>query len=93
MTQEAAVGKSSRTTRVGAKILKRIAKPIPIIGTAVVVMTAYAVLRRKGLLRGGLDVALDATPVVGSVKGVVELVTGDLIPDRDEADTQDRKRA
>ena len=63
-------------------VLRRIAKPIPIIGTAVVLATAYAVLRRKGLLRGGLDVALDATPVVGSLKGAVELVTGDLIPDR-----------
>ena len=64
------------------KVLKRVAKPIPIIGTVVVLATAYAVLRRKGLLRGGLDVALDATPVVGSLKGAVELVTGDLIPDR-----------
>ena len=71
-----------RATRVGGKILKRLAKPIPIVGTAVVVATAYAVLRRKGFLRGGLDVALDATPVVGSLKGAVELVTGDLIPDR-----------
>lgn len=84
---------SSRATRVGAKILKRIAKPIPIIGTAVVLVTAYTVLRRKGLLRGGLDVALDATPVVGSVKGAVELLTGDLIPDRTDAEQGERKRA
>jgi hypothetical protein len=72
----------TRTTRAGTAVLKRLAKPIPIIGTAVVLATAYAVLRRKGLLRGGLDVALDATPVVGLLKGAVEVVTGDLIPDR-----------
>lgn len=78
------MAKSTRATRVGGSILKRIVKPIPIVGTVVVLATAYAVLRRKGLLKGGLDVALDATPVVGTVKGAVELVTGDLIPDRGE---------
>ena len=57
------------------------------------VATAYAVLRRKGLLRGGLDVALDATPVVGSLKGAVELVTGDLIPDREQGRRSDRAEA
>ena len=69
----------------GGRVLKRLAKPIPIIGTVVVIATAVTVLRRKGLLRGGLNVALDATPVVGSLKGAVELVTGDLIPDREPA--------
>ena len=83
----------ARATRLGGKILKRIAKPIPIIGTAVVIATAYAVLKRKGLLRGGLDVALDATPVVGSLKGAVELVTGDLIPDREQGERSDQAGA
>ncbi len=86
------MAESSRKVRVGLSILKRLAKPIPIIGTVVVVATAYTVLRRKGLLRGGLNVALDATPVVGAVKGAVELVTGDLLPDR-EAERPERKRA
>jgi hypothetical protein len=81
---------TGRATRLGGKILKRLAKPIPIVGTAVVIATAYAVLRRKGLLRGGLDVALDVTPVVGSLKGAVELVTGDLIPDREQGVRSDR---
>jgi hypothetical protein len=81
--EDRGVAANSRATRAGMKVLRRLAKPIPIIGTAVVLATAYAVLKRKGLLRGGLDVALDATPVVGSLKGAVELVTGDLIPDRE----------
>ena len=82
-----------RATRLGGKIIKRIAKPIPIIGTVVVLATAFAVLRRKGFFRGGLDVALDATPVVGSLKGAVELVTGDLIPDREEGKRSGRAGA
>jgi hypothetical protein len=76
------MGTSSRTARLGGKLLRRIAKPIPIIGTAVVVATAIPILRRKGLMRGGFDIGLDAIPIVGSAKGIVEWFTGDLIPDR-----------
>jgi hypothetical protein len=76
------VGRIFGATRAGGRILKRFAKPLPFIGTVVVITTTYTVLRRKGMLRGGFDVALDAMPVVGTVKGVVELITGDLIPDR-----------
>jgi hypothetical protein len=35
------------------------------------------------LLRGAIHVGLDVTPVVGTAKGLVELFTGDLIPDRE----------
>lgn len=72
----------SRTTKLGGKMLKRLTKPIPIIGTAVVIAFAIPVLRRKGMLKGGLDIALDAMPLVGSAKGIVEWFTGDLVPDR-----------
>ena len=51
---------ASRATRLGGRILKRLTKPIPIIGTAVVVATAIPILRSKGLMRGGLNIALDA---------------------------------
>ena len=73
---------SSRATKLGGQVLKRLTKPIPIIGTAVVVATAIPVLRRKGFLRGGFNIALDSIPVVGTAKGIVEWFTGDLIPDR-----------
>ena len=70
---------------IGTKLLRRITKPIPIVGTVVVLATAGYVLRRKGVVRGGLDLTLDAIPLVGSLKGVVELFTGDLISDRPPA--------
>jgi len=40
-------------------------------------------IKRKGLLRGAVHVGLDATPLVGTAKGIVEIFTGDLIPDRE----------
>ena len=71
---------------VGKKIrraaLKRALKPIPLIGTAAVLALAVTTIRRKGALKGSADVLLDLTPVVGVTKTIVEVFTGDLIPDK-----------
>jgi hypothetical protein len=67
----------------GWQIAKRLIKPIPIVGTVFAVSLAGYEIKKKGLLRGGIHVGLDATPVIGTAKGIVELFTGDLIPDRE----------
>ena len=66
----------------GWKVAKRLIKPIPFVGTAVVVGLAAHEVKKKGVWRGALHVGLDLTPVVGTTKAIVELFTGDLIPDR-----------
>ena len=68
----------------GWRIAKRLIKPIPIVGTIFAVGLAGYEIRRKGLLPGAVHVGLDVVPVVGTAKGVVELFTGDLIPDKSE---------
>lgn len=67
----------------GWQLAKRLVKPIPVIGTFVVIGLAGYEIKKKGLLRGGIHVGLDAIPVVGTAKGILELFTGDLIPDRE----------
>jgi hypothetical protein len=67
----------------GWGVAKRLVKPIPIIGTAVAIGLAGYEIRKKGLLRGSVHVGLDATPIIGTAKGIVELFTGDLIPDKE----------
>ena len=67
----------------GWRVAKRLIKPIPVIGTVVAVGLAGYEIKRKGLLRGSIHVGLDVTPIVGTAKGIVELFTGDLIPDRE----------
>ncbi|HEX7998701.1 MAG TPA: hypothetical protein VF528_09955 [Pyrinomonadaceae bacterium] len=67
----------------GWRLAKRIIKPIPVIGSAVALGLAGYEVKKKGLLRGAIHVGLDVTPVVGTAKGLVELFTGDLIPDRE----------
>jgi hypothetical protein len=68
----------------GWRLAKRLIKPIPIIGTLFAVSLAGYEIKKKGLVRGAVHVGLDVTPVVGTAKGVVELFTGDLIPDKSE---------
>ena len=66
----------------GWGIAKRIIKPIPIVGSVFAFGLAGYEIKKKGLLPGAVHVGLDVTPVVGTAKGVLELFTGDLIPDK-----------
>ena len=66
----------------GWGIARRLIKPIPIVGSVVAVSLAGYEIRKKGLLPGAVHVGLDMTPVIGTAKGVLEIFTGDLIPDK-----------
>lgn len=66
----------------GWGLAKRLIKPIPIVGSVFAFGLAGYEIKKKGLLRGAVHVGLDATPVVGTAKNVLELFTGDLIPDK-----------
>jgi hypothetical protein len=68
----------------GWGVAKRVIKPIPIIGSIFAVSLAGYEIRKKGLIPGAVHVGLDVTPVVGTAKSVLELFTGDLIPDKSE---------
>jgi hypothetical protein len=66
----------------GWRVAKRIIKPIPVVGSLVAVSLAGYEVKKKGWLRGAVHVGLDVTPVIGTAKSLLELFTGDLIPDR-----------
>src|SRR5262249_13769178 len=66
----------------GWRLARRIIKPIPVVGSLVAVGLAGYEIRKKGMVRGVVHVGLDMTPVVGTAKGVIEIFTGDLIPDK-----------
>jgi hypothetical protein len=88
-----AAGLRRRLLRAGGwRVAKRIIKPIPGVGTVLVVGLAGHEIRKKGWLRGAFHVGLDATPLVGTAKGLVELFTGDLIPDKEPDEHPRRKR-
>lgn len=64
------------------QLLKKLIKPLPVVGTVLGLGLAGYAIKKKGLLRGAIHVGLDATPVLGTAKNVVEIFTGDLIPDK-----------
>lgn len=65
------------------EVTKKLLKAIPIIGPVFTVGFAGRDIHKKGLVPGAVHVALDVTPIVGTAKNVVEIFTGDLIPDKD----------
>lgn len=80
-------GLKRRLLRAGGwNLAKRLIKPIPIVGSVFAVGLAAHEVKRKGLLRGAIHVGLDATPVVGTIKNVVEIFTGDIIADKKTGD-------
>jgi hypothetical protein len=67
------------------EVTKKLLKAIPIIGPVFTVGFAGHDIKKKGLVPGAIHVGLDATPVVGTAKNVVEIFTGDWIPDKPSA--------
>ena len=68
----------------GWRVAKRLIKPIPVVGSVFAFTLAGYEIKKKGLIPGAVHVGLDVTPFVGTAKGVIELFTGDLIPDRSD---------
>ena len=67
----------------GMRLSRRLRRSIPVLGTAIAVATVFSTMRRKGVVSGGLDTGLNATPFVGALKNVVEVIRGrDFFPDK-----------
>ena len=65
------------------RIMRRLVRSMPWIGAAVAILTVGTAVRRKGILGGSVDTALDAMPGVGAVKNAFEALRGrDFIKDQ-----------
>lgn len=76
----------------GWRLAKRLSKSIPFVGTAMAIGLAGHSVRRKGFAKGALDVSLDLIPIVGTAKTVLEIFTGDLIPDNPKSEKKYDKK-
>ena len=62
---------------------RRLSRSLPVIGAAIAALTVVSAMRRKGIISGAFDSALNAVPLVGAAKNVAEVVRGrDFFPDR-----------
>jgi hypothetical protein len=69
-----------------ARLSRRVARSIPILGAAIAAATVVTTMRRKGVISGVLDTGLNAMPGLGAAKNVIEIARGrDFFPDRTKA--------
>lgn len=67
----------------GARLSRRLGRSLPWIGGLVALGTIAATVRRKGLVGGTFDTGLNAIPLVGAAKNVIEVARRkDFFPDR-----------
>ncbi|MBO0719182.1 MAG: hypothetical protein J2P41_00030 [Blastocatellia bacterium] len=82
-----------RMIRAGSyRLAMRAAKIVPLVGMAVGISMIGYDIRKKGIYRGLVNTALDATPIVGLIKNTIEMFTGDWLPDRKKTSKQEEER-
>ncbi len=65
------------------RVARKLLRAVPWLGAVIAIATLGQAIRRKGLLPGSVDTALDFIPFVGGVKNTVEIARGrDFIRDR-----------
>ena len=67
----------------GWNLARRAAKQLPVVGTALAIGLVGYDIKKKGFVKGVVNSGLDAIPIVGTGKNVIELFTGDLLPDKE----------
>ena len=72
----------------GSRLAVKVSKSMPLVGTAIAIGLVGYEIKKKGLVRGIVNTALDATPVLGTAKNVIEVFTGDWLPDRKPSDAE-----
>jgi hypothetical protein len=66
------------------RVMRRVTRTLPWIGTALAILAIGSTIRRKGFVRGSMDTALNAVPVVGGIKNLAETICGkDFFRDRE----------
>ena len=82
-----------RIIRAGAaRLAVRAARSVPVVGAAVAIGLIGYEVKKKGLIKGVVNTALDATPFLGATKNAIEMVTGDWLPDKPTTTHKHRPR-
>jgi hypothetical protein len=68
----------------GWQVAKRVAKSVPVVGGILTIGLVGYDIKKKGVIKGVLNSGLDAIPIIGTAKNVVEFFTGDWLSDKEE---------
>lgn len=65
------------------RLTRKLLRAVPVLGALIALATLSRAVRRKGMMGGTVDTALDFIPFVGAAKNTMEVVRGrDFIADR-----------
>lgn len=76
----------------GSRIAVKAAKTMPVVGAAVAIGLMGYEIKKKGLIKGVVNTALDTTPVLGATKNAIEIFTGDWFSDKPATTRKRRPR-
>jgi hypothetical protein len=68
----------------GWQVIKRVGKSVPVVGGLLTIGLIGYDIKKKGLIKGVINSGLDAIPVVGMGKNIIEFFTGDFLSDKEE---------
>lgn len=66
----------------GWQVVRRVGKSIPVVGTVLAIGFLGYDIKKKGVVKGVINSGLDAVPIVGTGKNIVEFFTGDFLSDK-----------
>ena len=66
----------------GWQVANRIAKSVPYLGSVMAIGLVGYDIKKKGVLKGVINSGLDAIPLIGTGKNIIEFFTGDWLPDK-----------
>lgn len=64
---------------------RRVAKSVPYLGTVMAIGFVGYDIKKKGFVKGVINSGLDAIPLIGTGKNIIEFFTGDLLPDKKDS--------
>lgn len=67
----------------GWQVAKRVAKQVPIVGSVLAIGLVGYDIKKKGVVKGVINSGLDAIPIVGTGKNIIEFFTGDWLSDKE----------
>lgn len=68
----------------GWRLARKAAKSVPGLSTVMALGFLGYDIKKKGVVNGLINTGLDAVPIVGTVKNVAEMFTGDFLPDKNK---------
>lgn len=76
----------------GWQVARRVGKTIPFIGGLLTIGLVGYDIKKKGVVKGVINSGLDAIPLVGTGKNIIEFFTGDLLSDKEVKNEKLNKR-